>query len=66
MCWARRTGRWSWQIVMGFGWNFDVPKLFEKLGADKNPQNRTTGDIQALMSAAKAEWGSNFHQDGGF
>ena len=47
------------------GRDVDVPKLLEKLRSDNNSQNRTTGDIQSLMNAAKSQWGSTFHQDGG-
>ena len=48
-----------------YGGTVDVPELLGKLASEDNPQNRTTGDIQSLMSAAKAQWGSTFHQDGG-
>ena len=37
------------------GRDVDVPKLLEKLSLDNNSQNRTTGDIQSLMNAAKSQ-----------
>ena len=47
------------------GRDVNVPKLLEKLSSDNNSQNRTTGDIPSLINAAKSQWGSTFHQDGG-
>ena len=37
------------------GRDVDVPKLLEKLSLDNNSQNRTTGDIESLMNAAKSQ-----------